>query len=212
MPAEFLRDNALAVSGLISLPSQFDEVSLQGQRSAHPYQPKGYYRHLNFPTRTYQQDMDQSQWRRGVYVHWQRMFLHPMMKAMDAPSREECTAQRPRSNTPNAALVLLNDPTFVEAARAFASRALSESGTSPEERISFLFEEATSRAPTEKELQLLNELWVTTLAEYESNPREADQLLQVGLSEANAHSPEVWASWTAVARAVLNLSETTTRN
>ena len=80
----------------------------------------GYYRHLNFPKREYAADTDAKQWRRGVYVHWQRQYLHPMLKAFDAPTREECTAQRPRSNTPLAALVLLNDPTFVEAARVLA--------------------------------------------------------------------------------------------
>ena len=118
LPAEMVRDNALAISGLLVLD--------QGGLPAKPYQPEGYYRHLNFPTRKYVAHLDERQWRRGLYVHWQRQFLHPMMKAMDAPSREECTAQRPRSNTPTAALVLLNDPTFVEAARAFAARILTE--------------------------------------------------------------------------------------
>ncbi len=111
LPAEMVRDNALAISGLL--------VTDYGGASVNPYQPAGYYRHLNFPERRYQADSDQRQWRRGIYVHWQRQFLHPMLKALDAPSREECTAQRPRSNTPLAALTLLNDPTFVEAARVF---------------------------------------------------------------------------------------------
>ncbi len=120
LPAEMVRDNALAVSGLL--------VDERGGASVRPYQPAGYYRHLNFPQRTYEHHTDERQWRRGVYVHWQRQFLHPMLKAFDAPSREECTAQRPRSNTPLAALVLLNDPTFVEAARAFAAETLSRRG------------------------------------------------------------------------------------
>ena len=117
LPAEMIRDNALAISGLLVLED--------GGPSIKPYQPVGYYRHLNFPKRKYVSDTSDQQWRRGVYVHWQRQFLHPMMKAMDAPSREECTAQRPRSNTPNAALALLNDPTFIEAARMFAAHLLS---------------------------------------------------------------------------------------
>ncbi|MCA9058640.1 MAG: PSD1 domain-containing protein, partial [Planctomycetaceae bacterium] len=92
LPAEMIRDNALAVSGLL--------VRQVGGPSARPYQPVGYYRHLNFPTRTYVASPDEQQWRRGVYMHWQRQFLHPMLKAFDAPTREECTARRPRSNTP----------------------------------------------------------------------------------------------------------------
>jgi hypothetical protein len=213
LPAEFLRDNALAVSGLIQLSTQFEKVSLQGQPSARPYQPKGYFRHLNFPTRTYQHDKDTSQYRRGVYVHWQRMFLHPMMKAMDAPSREECTAERPRSNTPNAALVLLNDPTFVEAARALAERALAEAGSGTSRRIEFVFRETLSRLPNDTERNLLTKLFETTLAEYESDPETAIELLTIGISEPSTETPPVeLAAWTAVARATLNLSEATTRN
>jgi hypothetical protein len=83
-----------------------------------PYQPKGYYQHLNFPTRTYKPDAGSNQYRRGIYTHWQRIFLHPMLKAFDAPSREEGSAERPVSNTPLAALTLLNDPSFIEAAHA----------------------------------------------------------------------------------------------
>ncbi len=84
LPAEMIRDNALAISGLL--------VEGCGGASVKPYQPAGYYRHLNFPQRKYQEHTDKRQWRRGVYVHWQRQFLHPMLKALDAPSREECTA------------------------------------------------------------------------------------------------------------------------
>ncbi|NNM30049.1 MAG: DUF1549 domain-containing protein, partial [Akkermansiaceae bacterium] len=109
LPAEMMRDNALAIAGLL--------VNEHGGKSVKPYQPAGYYRHLNFPPRKYAADTGAGQWRRGVYVHWQRQFLHPMLRAFDAPTREECTAERPRSNTPVAAMVLLNDPTFLEAAR-----------------------------------------------------------------------------------------------
>ena len=90
-PAESVRDTALQVSGLL--------VDKIGGDSSHPYQPAGYYKHLNFPIREYQADTDKEQWRRGVYMHWQRQYLHPMLKAFDAPLREECTVQRPRSNT-----------------------------------------------------------------------------------------------------------------
>ena len=113
LPAEMVRDNVLTVSDLL--------VRTVGGSSVKPTQPAGYYRHLNFPKRVYAPHLDQRQYRRGVYVHWQRQFLHPMLKALDAPSREECTAQRARSNTPLEALVMLNDPAMVDAAVAFAA-------------------------------------------------------------------------------------------
>jgi hypothetical protein len=205
LPAEMVRDNALAISGLLALD--------EGGMGARPYQPEGYYRHLNFPTRKYVADTDSRQWRRGLYVHWQRQFLHPMMKAMDAPSREECTAQRPKSNTPSAALVLLNDPTFVEAARVFAARVIVEGGASAAERLDFAYREALSRKPDAAERQVLENLLATTRSEYESNAPAALALLGVGLKAAPKEiAPVELASWTAVTRAILNLSETTTRN
>ncbi|NNE93387.1 MAG: DUF1553 domain-containing protein, partial [Verrucomicrobiales bacterium] len=205
LPAELIRDNALAVSGLL--------VTDIGGESVNPYQPVGYYRHLNFPKRTYRVHSDERQWRRGLYVHWQRMFLHPMMKAMDAPSREECTAQRPRSNTPNAALVLLNDPTFIEAARVFAVRILQEGGDKNADRIDFAFREALSRPPEAEERQLLDNLYAVTEGEYRSNPESAAALLKTGFKPVpRGMDPVEVASWTAVARAILNLNETVTRN
>ena len=102
-----------------------------------PAQPSGYYRHLNFPKRQYKQDENENQWRRGVYVHWQRQFLHPMLKAMDAPSREECTAQRPRSNTPLEALVMLNDPSMLDAAGGLAARVLLIGETDDENSLKY---------------------------------------------------------------------------
>jgi len=205
LPAEAIRDNALAVSGLL--------VDQQGGTSAKPYQPIGYFRHLNFPVRTYKAHKNQDQWRRGVYVHWQRMFLHPMMKAMDAPSREECTAQRPRSNTPNAALVLLNDPTFLEAARVFAIRVLAEGGDSIDSRLNFAFREALSRLPDPEERTVMTSLLKATRADYENNPNSAASLLENGMAPTPMEvDPIDLASWTAITRALLNLNETVTRN
>src|SRR5690606_31046823 len=112
LEAEIVRDNALAIAGLINL-----EV---GGPPAKPYQPAGYYGGLQFPDREYQADTDEDQWRRGVYMHWQRTFLHPMLANFDAPSREDCIALRNEANSPQQALTLLNDPTFVEAARVWA--------------------------------------------------------------------------------------------
>lgn len=205
LPAELIRDNALAVSGLL--------VREIGGDSAKPYQPAGYFRHLNFPTRTYHSDNSDEQWRRGLYVHWQRMFLHPMMKAMDAPSREECTAQRPRSNTPNAALVLLNDPTFLEAARVFAVRVLAEGGSKTDARLDFAFRETLSRLPDEEERSVMTDLLQNTMAEYEKNPKQAAALLENGIATSPENTDVVeLASWTAITRALLNLNETVTRN
>ena len=113
-----VRDTALALGGLLN-----PEI---GGPSVRPYQPEGYWEHLNFPKRKYAHDKNASQYRRGLYVHWQRSFLHPSMKAFDAPSREVCTVRRIRSNTPLQALVTLNDPVFVEAAQALARRMVTE--------------------------------------------------------------------------------------
>src|SRR4029079_10507548 len=110
-----------------------------GGASAKPYQPVGYYRHLNFPKREYSAAADVKQWRRGVYTHWQRQYLHPMLKAFDAPTREECTARRPRSNTPLAALVLLNDPSFIECARVLGQRVIADGGKTDSDRVAFAF-------------------------------------------------------------------------
>lgn len=216
LPAELVRDNALAVSGLLVTESDTGALfsGSPAGPSAKPYQPEGYYRHLNFPKRTYRSDKEIRQWRRGVYMHWQRMFLHPMLKAMDAPSREECTAERPRSNTPNAALVLLNDPTFVEAARVFAARILTEQ---PEADFAARFERASrlalSRSPDEEELRLMEALYRKTRGEYGSKPEEARVLLATGLAPVPEQlDPVELASWTAVTRALLNLNETITRN
>ncbi len=205
LPAELIRDNALAVSGLL--------VDETGGASAKPYQPAGYYRHLNFPKRTYTAQTDDNQWRRGVYTHWQRMFLHPMLKAMDAPSREECTAERPRSNTPNAALVLLNDPTFIEAARVFAARVLIEGGDTVEQRLAFAYRAVLSRLPDADEQRVMAELLAVTQSGYQQRPVSADELLKNGIAPIPTDIDKLeLASWTAVCRALLNLNETVTRN
>jgi cytochrome c553 len=205
LPAEFIRDNALAISGLL--------VNEVGGPSVRPYQPAGYYKYLNFPKRDYAADKDSKQWRRGVYVHWQRQYLHPMFKAFDAPRREECTAGRPRSNTPLAALALLNDPTFVEAAKVFAARILKEGGNSDESRIAFAFRLATSRPPDDAEQALLLSLLTDARTDYSRDESSAQKLLATGLTPlANYVPAHELAAWTTVARALLNLHETTTRN
>jgi hypothetical protein len=204
LPAENIRDTALFTSGLI--------VEQLGGESVHPYQPAGYYRHLNFPIREYKADEDSRQWRRGLYVHWQRMFLHPQLLAFDAPSREECTAARMRSNTPKAALVLLNDPTFVEAARKLAELALKSGGTGDDERIAFLWKRTLSRSPDARELAVVKDLLARRRDEFKASPQAAGELLAVGIAprDKTLDEPEL-AAWTAAARAVLNLHEAIAR-
>jgi hypothetical protein len=205
LDAEMIRDSALAVSGLL--------VESQGGGSVKPYQPAGYFRHLNFPTRKYTAHADDRQWRRGLYVHWQRQYLHPMLKALDAPSREECTAQRPRSNTPVAALTLLNDPTFVEAAQKFAERVLKEGGSSVYERLNHAYRLALSRGPDEWERDQLTTLLITTREEYRRDRSAAREVLKNGISPVDGELPEVeLAAWVMVCRAILNLNEAITRN
>ncbi|MEZ6072796.1 MAG: PSD1 and planctomycete cytochrome C domain-containing protein [Pirellulales bacterium] len=203
LDAEFVRDNALAISGLL--------VDRVGGESVRPYQPFGYYAHLNFPKRTYHHDSDDRQYRRGVYVHWQRTFLHPALLAFDAPSREECTADRPRSNTPLAALVLLNDPSFVEAARVLAAQ-MVRTGATVGQRIDWAFRRAVARDATDEERAVLTDLYARHLAHYVHDP---DAALEVG-DNGKAPLPDdidpvELAAWTSVARTILNLHETITR-
>ena len=204
LPAEGVRDTVLYVSGLL--------VEQLGGASVHPYQPAGYYQHLNFPQREYKADTDSRQWRRGLYVHWQRMFLHPQLLAFDAPSREECTATRMRSNTPRAALVLLNDPTFVEAARTLAERAITTGGPTDDSRIECLWRQTVSREPDAHERSLVKGLLARRRAEFKADPNAAVQLLSVGVARSDASIDQVeLAAWTAAARVVLNMHEAIAR-
>lgn len=204
LDAELVRDNALAVSGLL--------VSKLGGPSVKPYQPAGYWENLNFPVRDYVPDPGESQYRRGLYTWWQRSFLHPSLLAFDAPSREECTAERTRSNIPQQALVLLNDPTYVEASRAFAARILREGGTTPEARLNWAWQRALQRAPRAAEARTVKELLEGHLKAYRADPKAAGELLKVGFAPApeGLDAAEL-AAWTHVARVLLNLHETITR-
>ncbi len=204
LDAEMVRDNALAISGLLSLRI--------GGVSVKPYQPRGYWAHLNFPVREYESDHGESQYRRGLYTYWARTFLHPSLLAFDAPTREECAVERPRSNTPLQALVLLNDPTYVEAARVFARRVLAEGGADTAARLRWAYRQALSREPNAQELNVLAGLLDKHRSEYAADPSAAQQLLSAGeapLSD-NMDRAEL-AAWTSVVRVLLNLHETITR-
>ena len=205
LDAEFVRDDALAISGLL--------VTTIGGVSVKPYQPPGYWAHLNFPTREWQNGQGEDLYRRGLYTHWQRQYLHPSLQAFDAPSREECTADRPRSNTPLQSLVLLNDPSYVEAARAFAELMLRHGGTDDSSRMKFAFRRAVSREITPAEIEVLQQLLAKHRDEYRKDPEAANQLMTVG---ARAVPTDLdhgeLAAWTNVARTILNLHEVITRN
>lgn len=204
LDAEFIRDNALAVSGLL-----VDQV---GGPSVKPYQPEGYWAHLNFPKRAWQADKGDNQHRRGVYTYWCRTFLHPAMRSFDAPSREECTVDRPRSNNSLQALVLLNDPSFVEAARGLATQTIKLGGASTKSRIQFMYQRCLSRKPRENELPVLISLANSQLDQFTAAPETAVEFLTIGQSKdpVNGDAVEI-AAWTAVARVVLNLHEVITR-
>jgi hypothetical protein len=205
MDAEMVRDNALAVSGLL--------VQKMGGPSARPYQPPLYWSYLNFPVREYQADKGDGLYRRGLYTYWCRTFLHPSLKAFDAPTREECTADRPRSNTPLQALVLLNDPTYVEAARSFAERIVRDGGTDFASRLNYAYRRAMSRDVRGEEAKLLEGLYQRHLASYQAEPKSAEELLHIGERPlaADMNLAEL-AAWTSVSRVIFNLHEMVTRN
>ena len=204
LDAEMVRDNALAVSGLLAKPI--------GGASVKPYQPVGYWKHLNFPKRKWAPDSGVSQYRRGLYTFWCRTFLHPSMLAFDAPTREGCVAERTRSNTPQQALVLLNDPTYVEASRVFAERILQHGGDTDGERLAWAFERALSREPSAGERDILLRLAGERAAHFAANAGAAKAAAAAGeWPAATALKPERVAAWAAVSRAILNLYETTSR-
>jgi mono/diheme cytochrome c family protein len=204
LDAEVVRDNALSISGLL--------VPTIGGRSVYPYQPPGYWAYLNFPQREWQDGSGDDLYRRGLYTHWQRQYLHPSLLAFDAPSREECTADRPRSNTPIQSLVLLNDPTYVEAAKSFAEYLVRLEGGVPE-KLNAAYLRAVSRPIQPDEQSVLESLLQQHLREYQADPAAAKELLSVGARPVPEDlAPELHAAWTSVARVILNLHEVVTRN
>jgi hypothetical protein len=202
--AEVIRDIALEVSGLL--------VDRFGGPSERPYQPDGYLATLNFPKREYAASRGDDLYRRGVYTFWQRTFLHPSLVTFDAPTREECTVNRTNSDTPLQALDLLNDPIYVEAARVFAERILANGGHSAPQQLDWAFFQAVSRKPTEAERSTLADLYNRSLARFKAAPADAKQLISVGDAPVQGKAPAELAAMTTVARVILNLHETITRN
>jgi hypothetical protein len=203
LDAEMVRDNALSISGLL--------VNKLGGKSVRPYQPPGYWAYLNFPQREWQNGNGDDLYRRGLYTHWQRQYLHPSLLVFDAPSREECTADRPRSNTPLQSLVLLNDPTYVEAARAFAELVLRHEGDD-RTKLNYAYQRALSRPISDEEATVLMPLLHAQLKQYKEQPLAAKELLSAGARPLPGDiETATLAAWTAVTRVLLNLHESIAR-
>lgn len=208
LPAEMIRDNALAVSGLL--------VEKIGGPGVYPYQPKGLWEEIAFgdvySAQTYSPSHGRDLYRRSMYSFWKRTSSPPTLITFDAPDREKCVARRSVTNTPLQALVLLNDPTFIEAARSLAERTLKAAGSDSNRRIAYLFRLVTARNPDATELAALRALAGVELKEYKMHGDAAEKLLHVGESsyDPKMNAAEL-AAWTTVASTVLNLDETITK-
>ncbi|MFO0890073.1 MAG: DUF1553 domain-containing protein [Isosphaeraceae bacterium] len=206
LPAELVRDNALAIAGLLS-------PAIGGQ-SVKPYQPAGLWEELagGAGEGPYVQDKGEKLYRRSLYVYRKRTVPHPAMVNFDAPSREFCQVKRARTNTPLQALELLNDTTYLEAARGLAERMILEGGSDPEGRLALGFRRATGRAPSPEELNVLRRGLDRYRQAFGSDPQAASQWLRHGERPA---APGVdaldLAAYTATASVILNLDETITR-
>ena len=205
LQGEFIRDTALATSGLL--------VGTIGGPSVKPYQPEGLWNAVSINTKLrFSQDHGDKLYRRSMYIYWKRSAPPPSMAIFDAPSREKCTIRRSRTNTPLQALVTLNDPQFVEAARALAQRVITTGGTTPTTQIGTAYRMATGVRPTPDVLNVLMQAYRTELAVFQAVPDRADALLGVGESprdetiDAAQH-----AAMTIVTTMILNLDETLTR-
>lgn len=206
LPAEVIRDQALEVSGLL--------VEKIGGRSVRPYQPTGIWDETaafgNLVN--YQHDKGEGLYRKSLYTIWKRTASPPEMTLFDVPSRETCRISRARTNTPLQALILLNDVTFVEAARVFAARMMKEGGGTAGQRIDFAFRTLLSRDPTKQERLILEDGIGRSILHYKAHHKAAEQLLAQGDSKNDAKlDPVELAAYTITASALLNLDETLTK-
>ncbi|WP_299466820.1 PSD1 and planctomycete cytochrome C domain-containing protein [uncultured Gimesia sp.] len=207
LDAEQIRDATLAVGGSL--------VQQQGGKSVYPYQPKGLWLELNNRpnySKAYPQGSGNDLYRRSLYTFWKRTVPSPMLKTLDAPEREFCTIRRSRTNTPLQALLLLNGPQFVEAARKLAERMLTEGGSTVDEQITYGFRLVTARNPSTAELAVFREAYDTDLKHYTNAQNAAQKLLQVGDSAFNKSLNQAeLAACTSLARVFLNLDEAITK-
>ena len=200
---ELLDWHALSIGGLLS--------EKLGGPSVKPYQPEGLWLEVasgNQSLRKYIQDHDDDLYRRSLYTFWKRTIPPPSMTIFDAPTREQCSITRSITSTPMQALVLLNDPQFIEASKLLAVRMLNEGGDSAEERIKFAFKLATSRLPNNEEVTILNKMLSEEISHYEKNPEAAEKLLNIGEYNINEDlSTADLAAHSVVANAILNVTE-----
>ena len=206
LPAEMIRDQALAVSGLL--------VGSLGGPSVKPYQPAGIWNEIaGGATGAYKKGYEQGTgahlYRRSLYSFWRRTIHPPGMEVFDAPSREVCTSRRERTNTPLQALTLMNDVTYVEAARALAQRLIREGGPTDVDRVGFGFRLVTSRHPEPNEVEVLMRGLERHRSTYEADPEAAAKLVKVGETASDPEMDTVeLAAHTALANGLLNLDET----
>ncbi len=208
LPAEMIRDGALSASGLLNREMGGPEVF--------PYQPEGLWEEVafgeGFSAQTYKQSTGKNLYRRSMYTFWKRTVPPASLSVFDAPDREKCLARRTLTNTPLQALVLLNDPTYVEAARALAARVMTEGSKDGNSRIAYAFRLVTARKPSQEEARVLRDLLARQLAHYRGDRKAALDLLSVGESkwDTRLDSAEL-AAWATVAGVILNLDETITK-
>jgi hypothetical protein len=207
LPAEMIRDGALAASGLL--------VHQVGGPSVKPYQPEGLWEEKSAgrgALATYVQDQGESLYRRSLYTFWKLSSPPPMLINFDAAERNVCSVRRPRTNTPTQALGLLNDPQFVEAARVLAERMMNEGGARREERLRHGFRVVTARWPTDRELEALASLYDEQRARFAVQRTDAERLLRLGEWQRDpALPPDQLAAYTVVANTLLNLDEFVTK-
>jgi hypothetical protein len=205
LPAEMIRDQALLVSGLL--------VEKLGGPSVKTYQPPGLLKDMVFSNMTsYAQAKGEDLWRRSLYTYWKRTILNPSMQVFDATAREQCTVREARTNTPLQALNLMNDVTYVEAARLLAERILLAGGETPQKRLAWAFRAVTSRQPDAAELQTLQKSLDAQLAYFRQQPQAAEKLLLIGEKRNNAAlNPAELAAHTMIASMLLNLDEAITK-
>jgi len=210
LDAEVVRDNALAISGLL--------VEKSGGQAVKPPQPAGLWEVVGYTganTSKFEPDTGvEKVHRRSLYTFWKRTSPPPQMSILDAPSRESCAVRRERTNTPLQALLLMNDPQYYEAARALGEKAMEEGGSSVRERISYLFERAVARRPSAGELSVVGAAYADHLAHFRADPKAAAAAVVVGVFGKGAAGgqpvPEL-AAWTLVANLILNLDEVVTK-
>lgn len=208
LPAEFIRDTALAASGLL------DRERAPAGRSVLSYQPgPDLWKEFAFgESLKYIQDHDGELYRRGVYMFWKRSVLHPYLAVMDAPTRDVCTARRPVTNTPTQALALLNETLLVECARVLAQRLLLATELDDAARLRRAFQLVLARPPTGREVDVLLALHADMQRHYQADPAAAKKLVSVGESERPAKLDSVQhAAWLCVCNTLLNLDETLTK-